>query len=139
MHGQPMKNSVTSILGCYPEDARFALMYLRTLIYQVARDLDIEPPEEDLKWGEPAYSVRGGSTLRIDWKPDHPDAVWMFFHCRTRLVDTFRELYGDQLTFSGNRAIRLPLDQPLPETALKHCVALALRYHRLKNLPLLGA
>ena len=31
--------------------------------------------------------------------------------------------------FSGNRAILLDPDRPLPEAELRHCIALALTYH----------
>ena len=41
-----------------------------------------------------------------------------------------RQLYRDELTFGGNRSILLEADQPLPKAALRHCIALALTYHR---------
>jgi hypothetical protein len=53
----------------------------------------------------------------------------MFFHCQTTLVGTFRERYGDLLSFEGNRAVLFSVGKKLPEKALKHCVAMALTYH----------
>jgi hypothetical protein len=55
------------------------------------------------------------------------------FHCQTNLVETFRELYPTELSYSGNRAIILNADDAVPEPALRHCVALALTYHLNKR------
>ena len=56
----------------------------------------------------------------------------MYFHCQTRLVATFREFYPKQLTFEGNRSILFDQSDAIPERELRHCVALALTYHRDK-------
>ena len=50
-----------------------------------------------------------------------------------------REMYRDVFTFVWNRAIVFGETDELPMDELKHCISLALRYHRLKHLPLLGA
>jgi hypothetical protein len=62
----------------------------------------------------------------------------MYFHCKTRLVDTFKVLYADSFHFEGNRAIIFNVDDKIPIEALKHCITLSLTYHHRKNLPLLG-
>jgi hypothetical protein len=59
--------------------------------------------------------------------------VALFFHCQTDLVATFRELYPEELTYSGNRAVILNADDDIPEAALRHCVGLALTYHLRKR------
>ena len=89
--------------------------------------------------GEPSYLTTGGSTLRIDWKAKAPDQYAMYFNCNTSLVTTFKGLYGDLFTFEVNRAIVFGENDELPVEELKHCVSLALTYHRVKRLPLLGA
>ncbi|EGQ9313543.1 DUF1801 domain-containing protein [Vibrio vulnificus] len=122
----------------YPENARVRLEELRNLVFQVAFELELGEVDETLKWGEPSYSVKTGSPLRMDWKLKSPNNYYLFFNCQTKLVDTFRELYGDELVFQGNRAIVLSLSKPLPETVIKSCLELALTYHQRKNLPLLG-
>ena len=94
---------------------------------------------ETLKWGEPSYLASGGSTVRIDWKASAPERYAMYFNCNTKLVDTFREIYSDSLSFEGNRAIVFERTDAVPAAALKHCIALSLQYHKLKHLPLLGA
>ncbi len=123
----------------YPESARFRLEELRRLVFKVASELELGEVEESLKWGEPSYCTEMGTPIRMDWKLKSPNHYYLFFHCQTKLIDTFRELYGEVLEFQGNRAIVLSLLKPLPEPAIKHCFELALTYQQRKHLPLLGA
>lgn len=134
-----MKSEIQNKLQDYPENAQLALNHLKSLIYQVAKELAIDNIEESLKWGEPCYSVKTGSPIRMDWTLKTPNEYYLFFNCQTKLVDTFRELYADTLEFQGNRAIVLNLSEPPPEDAVKHCLGLALNYKKIKHLPLLGA
>jgi hypothetical protein len=39
----------------------------------------------------------------MDWKKANPEQYAMYFHCKTKLVDTFKELYRDVFKFEGNR------------------------------------
>ena len=55
------------------------------------------------------------------------------------LCDKTTVLYPNTLTFEGNRAIVLHKTADLPIAPLKHCISIALTYHRRKKLPLLGA
>ncbi|GAB2688483.1 DUF1801 domain-containing protein [Aliiglaciecola aliphaticivorans] len=130
---------VLELINSYPPKPRKALLALRELILHVAMNSpEVKKLEETLKWGEPSYICKTGSTLRMDWKPTEPDYIFMYLHCQTKLIETFKELYSSHLNFIGNRAISLPLNQPLPEKALSHCIELALKYHNIKHLPLLG-
>lgn len=122
----------------YPPKVQPALSNLRHLIYSLATELELGAVEEALKWGEPSFKVKTGSPIRIDWKASTPDNYYIFFNCQTKLVDTFRELYSDQLVFQGNRAVVFTLNEPLPERTVKHCLTLALTYQKVKHLPLLG-
>lgn len=131
--------AVNKVFQAVPEPAREKLCYLRSLILQTASDLDgIGTVEETLKWGQPSYLVKGGSTVRLGWKPGAPDQYAIYFHCKTKLVETYREAYGDLFEFEGNRAIVFNVEAKLPTRALKHCIALALTYHQIKHLPMLG-
>ncbi len=134
-----MDKAVKERFDEYPENARERLRELRDLVFKIASELELGEVEESLKWGEPSYSVNRGSPLRMDWKPKSPNNYYLFFHCQTKLVDTFRELYGEALAFEGNRAIVLSLTEPLPKATIKRCLALALTYQQRKHLPLLGA
>ena len=123
----------------YPAKARNKLEEIRQLIFQAAEDEGIQHLEECLRWNEPAYIAKGGSTVRLGWSAKQADNVAVYFHCQTRLLDTFRELYSETFTYEGNRAIVFSSDQVVSEAELKHCLALALTYHQRKHLPLLGA
>jgi hypothetical protein len=124
----------------FPDHLLPRLLELRQLVVHTAAAQD-EPLTliESLKWGEPAYQTKGGSTIRIGIPRGLPNHVAMFFICSTKLVATFRELFGDALQFADNRAILLSIEQPIPSDAIKTCMSLALTYHRRKHLPLLGA
>ncbi|MGF1721132.1 DUF1801 domain-containing protein [Vibrio kyushuensis] len=133
-----MNKEVQLKFESYPPEVRSKMLELRTLIIEVIEECGFKQFEETLKWGEPSYLVNGGSTVRIDWKAKSPEQCYVFFNCKTKLVDTFRELYSDTLTFNGNRAISFNLDQAFPVGSLKHCIELSLRYQSIKHLPLLG-
>jgi len=63
---------------------------------------DIKGFEETLKWGEPSDICKADSTVRIDWKKSNSNQYAIYFHCKTTLVDTFKELYRDVFTFEGH-------------------------------------
>lgn len=95
--------------------------------------------EETLKWGEPSYLTKNGSTIRIGWKKKNPEQYAMYFHCKTKLVDTFKELYRNNFKFEGNRAIIFGINEKIATEELKHCILMSLNYHNIKHLPMLGA
>jgi hypothetical protein len=131
---------VARIFDCYPRHMREKLMFLRKLVFDTALETEgVGEIEETTKWGEPSYIAKGGSAIRIDWKQSNPTQYAMYFHCKTKLVDTFRELYRDKFRFEGNRAIVFDEKDDIPINELKHCISLSLTYHRRKKLPMLGA
>lgn len=137
---KPSNDERIGVFKVFPEDAREKLLYLRQLILQTVAELDgIEDFQETLKWGEPSYLTKQGSTIRLGWKASAPNQYAIYFHCKTKLVETFREIYPDLFKFDGNRAIVFDMEESIPVDALKHCISLSLRYHRVKHLPLLGA
>ena len=132
--------NVAHVFDSYPEPMRKKMLRLRQIVFEAAAETeDVAAVEETLKWGEPSYLTKGGSTIRMDWKQKSPHQYALYFNCNTSLVETFKSLYRGFFTFEGNRAIVFRETDELPVDALKHCVSLALRYHRLKHLPLLGA
>jgi len=130
---------VAEVFKNYPRPMRQKLMLLRQLVLDTASECNISGIlEETLKWGEPSYLVNSGSTIRIDWKSSAPDQYAMYFNCKTKLVDTFKELYEDVLKFEGNRAIVFHQNDKIPINEVKHCILLSLTYHDRKHLPMLG-
>lgn len=134
-----LNSQIEAVYDSYPDSIKPKLLALRRLIFDVATEHnDIDIIEETLKWGEPSYLSRHGSTIRLGWKKSQPNQYAIYFHCKTTLVDTFKELYRDQFHFEGNRAIVFSLDEEIPVDELKHCISLSLLYHRIKHLPMLG-
>lgn len=134
-----MDLSVKDKFETYPENISILLNNLRELIFSVAEQDGISDITETLRWGEPSYISKIGSTIRFDWKAKYPDRYGMYFNCKTSLIDTFKELYGDTFSYEGNRAIIFNTDQNLPLIELSHCISLSLRYKKIKHLDLLGA
>lgn len=134
-----MEASIREKHESFPADIQPSLMQLRELIISVAKEYDLGSVEESLKWGELSYGVKGGSAIRIGWRPQSPEKCFVFFNCQTNLIETFKEIYGDQFLYEGKRAIVLDRSKMDSIKELKHCIGLALQYHKLKNLPLLGA
>ena len=134
-----MAPSVAKKFSTYPKHIAPLLDNIRKQIFLAATESGIDQIEETLKWGEPSYVAKHGSTVRFDWKEKTPQQYSIYFNCKTRLIETFKELYGDTFHYEGNRAIVFQLQDRVPNKALRHCIALSLRYHRLKHLPLLGA
>jgi hypothetical protein len=130
---------VKNKLNGYPARARERLLAIRAVIYAVAREDELGEVTESLKWGEPSYTSKMGSPIRMDWKLKNPTQVSVYFNCNTRLVETYREVYQETFQFVGNREIVIPLSRPMPAKAFRACVSMALRYHQIKHLPLLGA
>ena len=131
------KSAVDAVFGAYPGQVRAKLLALRKLIFDTAKTTSgVGVLEETLKWGQPSYLTaesKSGSTVRIDQVKAEAGRYAVYFHCQTDLVETFRQLYPTELNYGGNRSILLDAEDPMPEAALRHCVALALTYHLRKK------
>lgn len=130
---------VAKIFSNYPPQVKKKMLALRQLVIEGAAALGkLDGLQETLKWEEPSYLVKGGSTLRMDWKPGKPKQYALYFTCSSKLVDSFKELFGKRLNYEGNRAVVFDLDGELPLEEVRHCIRMALNYQKLKALPLLG-
>lgn len=133
----PFKNStVQEVFEAYSPAQKQALLALRELVFETANAQDeIGDIEEALKWGQPSFLTKTGSTLRIDKVKDSENIcprVAMYFICTTHLVDRFSEIYPDTFHYEGGRAIQFEIGKPYDKQALKHCIAIALT-HKLKK------
>jgi hypothetical protein len=128
--------AVDAVFRAYPRPVKTRLQALRRLIFDTAKaTAGVGTLDEALKWGQPSYLTtesKSGSTIRIDQMKTEAGRYAVYFHCQTDLVETFRELYP-QLRYGGNRCIMLDAGDRLPETELRHCIALALTYHLRKR------
>lgn len=88
---------VDDIFANYPDQVRAKMVHLRRLMHVTAEEAEgIDELEETLRWGEPSFVTKIGSTLRMDWKEKMPDQYALYFQCTSRLVDTFRLIYKDK-------------------------------------------
>lgn len=129
---------VKSVFNAYPDSVRDKLLNLRRLILEVANEIEGVNLEETLKWGEPSYLTKNGSTIRLDWKKKRPEHYAMYFKCTSKLVSTFKIVYNDLFDFESTRAIVFQLNDKVPEVELKNCIRAGLTYHKVKHLPMLG-
>jgi len=130
---------VLNVYSGYEKKAHDKLMLLRKLILETATEINLlDQLEETLKWEEPSYISKMGSTIRIAPFKKNKAKVAMFFNCKTVLVETIQELYQDLFEYEGNRALVFTISDRIPVKELKHCIELALTYHKIKKLPLLG-
>jgi len=129
---------VKAVFDAYPPTVKKQMQRLRQLVLEVAEELDeVAVLEETLKWGEPSYLAKHGSTVRMDWKQKNPEQYALYFKCTSLLVPSFKAVFNKTFTYEGNRAIVFKLDDKLPEPQLRSCIAAALRYHKVKHLPFL--
>ena len=134
-----MNPKVNEIFANYPDTVRDNMQYLKELVIETAEETEsINEMEITLKWGEPSFVTKNGSTLRMDWKYKTPDQYAMYFQCTSRLVDTFRRLFGHKFQYEGSRAIVFQVNQKIPELELKECIRASLTYHNVKHLITLG-
>ena len=71
---------VKLVFDYYPDSIRNKIFALRELVIETAKEInEITSIEETLKWGEPSYLTKNGSTIRMDWKPKTHDQYAMYF------------------------------------------------------------
>ena len=59
---------VNSIFENYPDTVRDKMQYLRELVLETAEAMpEVSVLEETLKWSEPSFVTKNGSTLRMDY------------------------------------------------------------------------
>jgi hypothetical protein len=134
--GGPQDAAVRAVFDAYPPDLREALLALRELIFETAAATPgVGPLTEGLRWKQPSYLTEqsgSGTTIRIDAVKGRAGHYALYVNCKTSLLESYRHLYPDALTFEGQRAILFDAAKPPPGEALRHCIAMALTYHRAK-------
>lgn len=120
----------SDVWAAWPHPARKLAGDLRALFLSCAPANG--PLVESLKWGEPAWRPnRGGTTLRINWRAEHPDRLGCFAHCQTDLIERLQAMHPTALDFAPPRAVYLALDKPLPTDPLRDLAEMAFRYKRV--------
>lgn len=123
-----MPGNVRAVFEGYPEGVRAVLLAARDLVFEVAEDGGCGTLDEVLRWGQPSYVCKTGTTLRL--APDK-GAPAVMVHCQTDLVDRFRSEHPDAFRFGGTRA--LYLEAGFDRDALALFLARALTYRRVRR------
>jgi hypothetical protein len=124
---------VQQIFSQYPAAVSSDLESLRALVYEEAEMSSITDLQETLKWGEPSYVCKNGSTLRMDWTEKGSDFVSIYVNCNSKVMSLFLDEHPDALQTVGQREIRLPVGKQWPEDAIRSLIHIALNYHRIKK------
>ena len=127
---------VALVFDKYSAELRPKLLNLRSLILDTAANTDgVGQLKETLKWGQPSYLThksKSGTTIRIDHDPAEDGKYGMYVHCQSKVVEAAQAAYPSELNYEGTRAIVFRGDEPLPESAVRHFIELALTYHQWK-------
>lgn len=134
----PSNTDIDQLFAQYPKAAQAHINTLKNLIFTVAKENQLGKVTKSIKWGEASFCCKGGTPIRLAWKDNHPESISVYFNCQTSIAKVVRIIFGERLEVIGNREIRLTLKQKLPKEEIKFCVDLALRYHTIKHLPMLG-
>jgi len=131
-----LDDEVKEVFDNFPIQIREHLLNLREIIFTTASNCElIKELDETLKWGEPSYISKIGSTIRLGKVKSNQNQYAIYFNCKSKLVDTFKELYGDIFTYETNRAILFNVKDEVPYEEVQHCILMALTYHKIKNKP----
>ncbi|MDQ7009891.1 MAG: DUF1801 domain-containing protein [Candidatus Gracilibacteria bacterium] len=121
--------TIKGIFDSYPTEVREKLLFIRELIFEVYDDTKlITTLTETLKWGEPSYVSDVGSTVRITKVNGSNLQFGIYFNCKTTLISTFKEIFGNQFVYSGNRGLIFDISNELNRDNIKHCIYLSLTY-----------
>lgn len=105
------------------------LLVLRALVFDTAAKVrGIGPLEEAVRWGQPAYLTRVGSTLRLGVSKTARFAI--FVHCRTTLISDFITAFPGQDRIEGTRAILFDDPSEISETRHGWLIARAITYRK---------
>ncbi|MBL1223534.1 DUF1801 domain-containing protein [Enterococcus sp. BWR-S5] len=121
------KYTILELYGQYSELQKAKLSEL----YELITTSGEESLNQSLKWNQLSFAAKNGTPVRIDRYSE--EEVALFVHCQTTLVEQWRGLFGDRLTFSGNRAILFSVHEELPVEELKVCLQMAFNYRKGKK------
>ena len=126
-----LPEDIAAAFAGVPSGPRKTLLAMRRLIFSVAADNEgVGTVVESLKWGQPSYHTvrpKSGSPIRLGLSKDLRPAL--FCHCQTSLVAEFRDQFGQDFDFEGNRALVLKGYEVRADSPLHHCLTRALTYH----------
>lgn len=123
-----MTPQVAQAFDAFPDAARTGVMVLRGLILEVAAaEPEIGPVSEELRWGQPAYLVPKGTTLRLGVPKDGGFAIYA--HCQTTVISDYAAAFPGMDRIEGNRAVRFERADQIDAARMRLLIHAALTYH----------
>ncbi len=124
----PFQNTeVAAVFNGFPNSARKGLLHLRELVFlSAASDPEIASISEELRWGQPAYLCKTGSSLRLGIPKTGGFALYV--HCQTTLIRDFTELFPFGFSIEGNRAVHFQSVSGIDDEKITFLINAALRY-----------
>ncbi len=126
-----MSDEVQAYLDACKPDDRAGLLALRGLILARAAELPkAGRVVEALRWGQPAFltpETGSGCSLRIG--TFRGGGFGLFVHCRTDLIERFRDGPGHGMDTVGTRAVRFDSPAAIRPGPLGFLVGWALVWH----------
>ena len=123
-----MPQDVARVFDSFPSKQRRHLEDIRALIFDVAAAEGVGPVTETLKWGQPSYLVKTGSTLRLG--VPKAGGYGLYAHCQTSLISDFAGQFSGDFTIEGNRGVLFRAETPPDLGALRVLIAAGLTYKR---------
>lgn len=96
---------VQAVYDSFPAVEREKLMLVRQLILDCAALVEAGTVAETLRWGQPTYLVKQGSSLRLGIGKTGLAAI--FAHCQSSIISDFATAFGTDFEMDGNRAVYL--------------------------------
>ncbi len=104
-----------------PEGPRADLLAVRKMILSAGVEV-----EEALRWGQPAYLAKKGTTIRLGLTKAGLPSV--FTHCQSSVMGDVQAVVGGGLNWDGNRGLSWSQGD-LPDEVLRLIIQRALSYH----------
>ncbi|WP_069301190.1 DUF1801 domain-containing protein [Neptunicoccus sediminis] len=120
---------VQAAFDTFAPEEREKLHVVRRLIFQCAVAIEAGPVTETLRWGQPAYLVKRGSSLRLGIGKTGQAAI--FAHCQSSIISDFATVFGADFKLDGNRAVYLEKLGPEVLEKLQFLILHGLQYKRL--------
>lgn len=112
----------------FSPDERKKLLVVRRLIFECAAAIGANPVAESLRWGQPSYLVKNGSSLRLGIGKTGQAAI--FAHCQSSIISNFATVFGADFQLDGTRAVYLDQVEQGVLEKLRFLILHGLQYKR---------
>ncbi|GGA30547.1 DUF1801 domain-containing protein [Neptunicoccus cionae] len=119
---------VQAAFNSFPPAEQEKLLAVRRLIFDSAVAVEAGAVTETLRWGQPAYLVKRGSSLRLGVGKTGQAAI--FAHCQSSIIGSFATAFGGDFALDGNRAVYLDRVGPEELEKLRFLILHGLQYKR---------